>query len=68
MALAAYEAEDGLVTYQWEESPLVLGRFYDPVQGNARVRKWQWVGCGAGGGDDRGFSERKLGKGKAFEM
>jgi hypothetical protein len=28
MALAAYVAEDGLVSHQWEEPPLVLGRFY----------------------------------------
>jgi hypothetical protein len=31
MALAAYVAEDGLVGLQWEERPLVLGRFYAPV-------------------------------------
>jgi hypothetical protein len=27
MALAAYVAEDGLAGHQWEERPLVLGRF-----------------------------------------
>jgi hypothetical protein len=29
--LAAYVAEDGLVSHQWEERPLVLWRFYTPV-------------------------------------
>jgi hypothetical protein len=48
---------------------LVLGRFYAGVQGNTKTRKWEWVGWGAGGGGvDRGFSERKLGKGITFEM
>jgi hypothetical protein len=31
MSLAAYIAEDDLVSYQWEERTLVLGRFYAPV-------------------------------------
>ena len=51
MALAAYVAEDGLVGHQWEERPLVLQRLYAPVQGNARARKWEWVGWGAGQGE-----------------
>jgi hypothetical protein len=48
VSLAAYVAEDGLVGHQWEERPLVLQRSYAPVQGNARARKWEWVGWGAG--------------------
>jgi hypothetical protein len=24
---------------------------YAPVQGNARAKKWEWVGRGVGGGD-----------------
>ena len=48
MSLVAYVAEDGLVGHQWEESLLVLGRSYAPVQGNARTRKQEWVGWGAG--------------------
>ena len=52
MSLAAYVAEDGLVGHHWEERPLVFGRFYAPVQGNARARKWEWVGWGAGGGEE----------------
>jgi hypothetical protein len=31
MALAAYVAEEGLVSHQWEEKPLVLWRFYAPL-------------------------------------
>ena len=48
MSLVAYVAEDGLVDHQWEERPLVLRRSYAPVQGNARARKQEWVGWGAG--------------------
>ena len=39
MSLVAYIAEDGLVSHQWEERPLVLQRSYAPVQGNARASK-----------------------------
>jgi hypothetical protein len=53
MSLAAYVAEDGLVSHHWEEKPLVL-QIYVPVQGNARVRKQEWVGWGAGRGGGRG--------------
>jgi hypothetical protein len=48
VSLAAYVAEDVLVGHQWEERPLVWQRF--PVQGNARARKQEWVGWGAGQG------------------
>jgi hypothetical protein len=37
-----------LVGHQWEERPLVLQRFYAPVQGNTRTRKREWVDWGAG--------------------
>jgi hypothetical protein len=50
MSLAAYVAEDSLVGPHWEERPLVLQRLYAPVQGNARARKQEWVGWGAGWG------------------
>jgi hypothetical protein len=43
IAPAAYAAEDGLVSHQWEERPFVLGRLYAPVWGNARARKQEWV-------------------------
>jgi hypothetical protein len=55
MSPAAYVAEDGLVGHHWEERPLVLRRSYAPVQGNARARKWEWVGWGAMGGNDKIF-------------
>jgi hypothetical protein len=51
MSLAAYVAEDDLVDHHWEEmvpSPLVLQTLYAPVQGNARVKKSEWVYRGAG--------------------
>jgi hypothetical protein len=44
MFLAAYVAEDGLVSHHWEEKPLILWRLYAPVQGNAKDRKQEWVG------------------------
>jgi hypothetical protein len=67
--LGAYVAEDVLVAYQWEERLLILQRCYAPAKGNARARKQEWVGWGAGGGEgDSGFSKRKLGMGIAFEM
>ena len=46
--LASYVAEDGLVGHHWEGRPLVLRRSYSPVQGNARTKKQEWVGWGAG--------------------
>jgi hypothetical protein len=54
MSLVAYVAEDGLVSHQWEERPLVLGRAYAPVQGISRARKQEWVGWRAGQGEGIG--------------
>jgi hypothetical protein len=51
MYLAAYVAEDGLLSHHWEKRPLVLQTLYAPVQGNARAKKWEWVGRGAGLGE-----------------
>ena len=48
MSLATYVAEDGLVSHHWEERPLDLTNLYSPVQRNARAKKWEWVGKGAG--------------------
>jgi hypothetical protein len=62
VSLVAYVAEDGLVGHQWEERPLVLQRSYTPVQENARARKQEWVGWGAGQGEVMGTL------GIAFEM
>jgi hypothetical protein len=39
---------DGLIGHHWEERHLVLRRLYAPIQGNARMRKQEWVGWGAG--------------------
>jgi hypothetical protein len=61
--LVIYVAEDGLVSHQSEERPLVLRRLYAPVQGNVRARKQARVG-GLGSrvaGGYRELSERKLG-------
>jgi hypothetical protein len=30
-----------------KRGPLVLQTLYAPVQGNARAKKWEWVGMGA---------------------
>jgi hypothetical protein len=48
VSLVAYVAKDGLVSHQWEERTFVFQRVYAPVQGNARARKQEWVGRGAG--------------------
>jgi hypothetical protein len=58
VCLVAYVAEDGLVSHQWEKRPLVLWRFYVPVQRNARARKWEWVDWGAGQGEGIGDFRR----------
>ena len=50
MSIAAYVAEDGIVSHHWEGRPLVLQTFYVPVHRNARVKKQEWVGRGAGHG------------------
>ena len=54
MSLAEDVAEDGLVGHQWAERPLALRRSYSPVQGNARARRQEWVGWGAGWGEGIG--------------
>jgi hypothetical protein len=46
VSLVAYLAEDGLVTHQWEERPLVCEDHMP--QGNTRTRKQEWVGLGSG--------------------
>ena len=45
LTLAAYVSKDGLVGYHWKERPIGLA----PVLGNARARKWEWVGRGVRG-------------------
>ena len=62
MALTVYSAsvngiihltlpQDGLVVHQWEKRLLVLRTLCAPVQGNARARKWEWVGGEQGRGE-----------------
>ena len=51
MSLAAYVAEDGLVSHHWQERPLGNANFICPVQGNARAKKRECVGRGAGRGE-----------------
>jgi hypothetical protein len=47
-----------------KRSPLVLQTLYAPIQGNARAKKQEWVGRGAGQ-RERGYRELS---GIAFEM
>jgi hypothetical protein len=55
MSLAAYLAEDGLVGHHWKERPLGLANFIClSTGGNARAKKWEWVGRGAGRGEGIG--------------
>jgi hypothetical protein len=69
VALAAYVAEDGLVGHQWEEKPLVCESSIPQYRGMSGPRNSSgWVGEQREEGEDRGFSEGKLGKGITFEM
>ena len=54
MSLPVYVTEDGLVGHHWEVRPLGLANIICPVQGNARAKKWEWVGREAGGGEGIG--------------
>jgi hypothetical protein len=49
VSLAAHVLEDGLVGHQWR-GLLDLQTLYASVQGNARAKKWEWVGRGVSGG------------------
>jgi hypothetical protein len=46
LTLAAYVSKDGLVGHHWKERPICQANFICPVQGNARAKKWEWVGRG----------------------
>ena len=56
MSLAAYVAEDGLVSRQWEERPLDLANFICPSTGE---RQGQEVGVGGWGS---GWGSRRVGE------
>jgi hypothetical protein len=53
LTLATYVSKDGLVGHHWKERPIVQANVICPVQGNARAKKWEWVGRGVGGGEWR---------------
>ena len=68
-APAAYVAEDGLVGHQWEERPWSYEGSMPQCRGiPGSGNRCGWVGEQGDGGWDRGFSERKPGKGTTFEM
>jgi hypothetical protein len=67
MALAAYVAEDGVVGHHWEKRLLAPVKARCSSVGNARARKQEWVGWGAGG-ECTTLLEGKPGKGITFEM
>jgi hypothetical protein len=46
LTLAAYVSKDGLTR---KRGPLDIQTLYAPVQGNARAKKWDWVGWGVAG-------------------
>ena len=48
MSLAAYVAEDGLVSHHWEERPLGLANFICPSTGECQDQEVGVVGRGAG--------------------
>jgi hypothetical protein len=48
LTLAAYVSKDDLVI-TGKRGPLDMQTLYAPVQGNARVKKWEWVGREVGG-------------------
>jgi hypothetical protein len=50
LTLAAYVSKDGLVGHHWKE----MQTLYASVRGNARAKKWEWVGRGFGGGGGLG--------------
>ena len=54
LTLAAYVSKDGLVGHHWKERPIGHANFISPVQGNARAKKWEWVGREVGGGEGVG--------------
>jgi hypothetical protein len=55
------ELKGSTVHHHWAQltiigkrGPLVLETLYAPVQGNARAKKWEWVGRGARRGEGIG--------------
>ena len=68
MSLAAYVSEDGLVSHQWKERPIGRANFICLSTGECQSQEAGVGGLGSREeGGYRGLSERKLGKGIAFE-
>ena len=56
LTLAAYVSKDGLVgAITGKRGPLDRQTLYAPVQGNAKAKKWEWVGRGMVGGGCEGL-------------
>jgi len=49
LCLGAYVSKDGLVGHHCKERPIGLANFICSSTGNARAKKWEWVGRGLGG-------------------
>ena len=54
VSLAAYVAEDSLVSHHWEERPLGLANFICPSTWESQAKKDKWVVRGAGCGEGIG--------------
>jgi hypothetical protein len=50
LTLTVYVLKDGLIGHHWRERPIGLANFICPSTGNARAKKWEWVGRGWGRG------------------
>jgi hypothetical protein len=50
LTLAAYVSKDGVVGHHWKERPIGQANFICPSTGNARAKKWEWVGREVWGG------------------
>jgi hypothetical protein len=48
LTLAAYVSKDDLGGHHWKERPIGQANFICPSTGNARAKKWEWVGRGVG--------------------
>jgi hypothetical protein len=50
VSLAAHVSEDPWSAISGKRGPLVMQTLYASVQGNTRVKRWEWVGGGVGVG------------------
>jgi hypothetical protein len=46
LTLAAYVSKDGLVGHHWKERPIGHANFICFSTGDARAKRWEWVGGG----------------------